>query len=96
MVVYASQPPQSHVLNVAASPPTSPPPAEEYRPGSGSDYSYDPGLLLPDQDYTVAVTLIHLLHCPADKGTTCPCPRCQDRLASALWEGTNPSLSRRR
>eukprot|EP00965_Chrysotila_dentata_P177009 5845883-Pleurochrysis_carterae.AAC.1 len=40
-VVYASQPPQSHVLNLAASPPTSPSSAwEEYRPGPGSDYSY--------------------------------------------------------
>eukprot|EP00965_Chrysotila_dentata_P054603 1812655-Pleurochrysis_carterae.AAC.1 len=63
-IVYASRPSQSHTLDVAASPPTFPPPAEEYRPGPGSDCSYDPGLLPHDTDYTVAVTLTHLLHCP--------------------------------
>eukprot|EP00965_Chrysotila_dentata_P006799 222374-Pleurochrysis_carterae.AAC.2 len=72
-----------------------PAPAEEYRPGQASENSYDPELVTSELEYTSAVALTHLLHCP-DKGTTWPCPRCQARLAAALWERTNLSPSRSR
>ena len=91
-VVYTSQPPQLHTLPEAASPPTSPP-APESCLGPASEDSYDPGLLPSDSDLLPALALTHLLHCP-ERGTTCPCPHCQDRLAAALWDGTNPSPSR--